>query len=166
MNQAHYHLFLNHLPIIGTLFGILTLAAGFIFTSNHVKRTALGIFIVAAVFAVPGFLTGEGAEEVVEGLPGVSENIIEEHEELASLFIWLTSTLGIVSLLTLYADVREKSFRTMLYGLTLVLCIATMVLAQQVGTTGGAIRHTEIRSAGTGNAVDQNGQESDKDDDD
>ncbi len=165
MNQAHFHLFLNHLPIIGTLFGILTLAAGFILKNSSVKRTALALFIVAAVFAVPAFLTGEGAEEVVEGLPGVTENIIEEHEELAAVFIWLTSALGILSLFTLYADIRDKSYSKVLYGITAALCIATMVLAQQVGTTGGEIRHTEIRSANAGTAPDQTVQEGDDDDD-
>ena len=164
MNQAHFHLFLNHLPIIGTLFGMLILATGFIFKSNPVKRTAMGVFIVVAVSAVPAFLTGEGAEEVVENLPGVSENIIEEHEEMAAVFIWMTGVLGILSLFTLYADLKGRSFNRLLYILTAVLCLVTMAIAQQVGTTGGKIRHTEIRSADNANPVDQN-EEGEEDDD-
>jgi len=147
MNQAHYHLLLNHLPIIGTLIGILTLAAGFLLKSSHVKRTALVIFVFAAVSAIPAFLTGEGAEEVVEEMPGVTESVIEQHEDLAAIFIWLTSALGIVALLTLISDLRAMGLSKILYGLTASLCIATMVLAQQVGTTGGKVRHTEIRTS-------------------
>lgn len=147
MNQAHYHLLLNHLPIIGTLIGILTLAAGFLLKSGPVKRTALVIFVFAGVCAIPAFLTGEGAEELVEEMPGVTDTVIEQHEDLAAIFIWLTSALGIVALLTLIADLRAISFSKLLYGVTAILCIATMVLAQQVGTTGGKIRHTEIRTA-------------------
>ncbi|MEQ1588294.1 MAG: hypothetical protein ABL895_20590 [Cyclobacteriaceae bacterium] len=147
MNQAHYHLLLNHLPIIGTLIGILTLGTGFLLKSSHVKRTALVIFVFAAVCAIPAFLTGEGAEEVVEEMPGVTETVIEQHEDLAAIFIWVTSALGIVALLTLISDLRAMSLNKLLYGLTAALCIATMVLAQQVGTTGGKIRHTEIRTS-------------------
>jgi len=147
MNQAHYHLLLNHLPIIGTLIGIFTLAAGFFLKSSHVKRTALVIFVFAAGCAIPAFLTGEGAEEVIEEMPGVTEAVIEEHEDLAAIFIWLTSALGLVALLTLISDLRAMGLNKLLYGLTAVLAMATMVLAQQVGTTGGKIRHTEIRTS-------------------
>ncbi len=148
MNQAHLHLIFNHLPIIGTLIGLLTLLAGFILKSSPVKRTALGIFIFAALTAIPSMLTGEGAEEVVENLQGVSENFIEKHEELAAVFIWVVSALGILSLITFVMDLAAKSARQILYFLTLVLAFATMILGQQVGTSGGEIRHTEIRSSG------------------
>lgn len=161
MNQAHYHLLLNHLPIIGTLIGILTLAAGFLLKSSHVKRTALVLFVFAAVSAIPAFLTGEGAEEMVEEMPGVTETVIEQHEDLAAIFIWLTGALGIVALLTLISDLRAMTLNKLLYGLTAVLCIATMILAQQVGTTGGKIRHTEIRTT-----ADQGTTQPGTDDDD
>lgn len=145
MNQAHYHLVLNHLPILGVLIGMIILAGGFLFKSSAIKRTALVIFIGVCILAVPAFLTGSGAEEVVEELPGVTENIIEEHEEMAVVFIWITSTLGIISLLTLYLDIQQKNLSFTFYLLTAILCVVTMVIAQQVSTLGGKIRHTEIR---------------------
>ncbi len=83
MNQAHFHLLLNHAPIIGPAFGIAVLLAGFIFKSDPVKRAALGIFVLAALLAIPAFLTGEGAEEIVEKLPGVNETLMETHEDVS-----------------------------------------------------------------------------------
>jgi len=169
MNQAHLHLLFNHLPILGTLFGILILAGGYFLKNNTVKRTALGIFVLSALCAIPAYLTGEGAEEIVEGLPGVSENLMEAHEDLANIFLWMVGALGLFSLATFYADFKSKKIAATLYALTLVAAIGTMVFAQRVGSSGGEIRHTEIRSGATATVGNENpgnggGEKSDDDD--
>ena len=168
MNQAHLHLLFNHLPILGTLFGILILAGGYFLKNNTVKRTALGIFVLSALCAIPAYLTGEGAEEIVEGLPGVSENLMEAHEDLANIFLWMVCALGLFSLATFYADFKSKKIAAPLYALTLVAAIGTMVFAQRVGSSGGEIRHTEIRSGATATVGNENpgnggGEKSDDD---
>ena len=147
MNQAHLHLLFNHLPILGTLFGLLVLGTGIFLKNNSVKRVALGMFVLSAITAIPAYLTGEGAEEVVESLPGVSENLIEKHDELANIFLWMVGGLGLLSLSTFYADFKSKKMAPTLYTLTLIAAIGTMIFAQQVGSSGGEIRHTEIRSS-------------------
>lgn len=164
MNQAHLHLLFNHLPILGTLFGLLILVSGYFVKSNAVKRTALGIFMLSALCTIPAFLTGEGAEEMVESLPGVTENLIETHADMADIFLWVVGALGLFSLATFYADLKAQKIAPVLYGITLAVAIGTMALAQQVGATGGKIRHTEIRNgvatAGAGN-MENNNQEDD-----
>ncbi len=168
MNQAHFHLILNHLPILGILFGLIILTGGFLTKNTVVKRTALGMFVLSAIFAIPAYLTGEGAEEVVENLPGVNETLIEAHEDLANIFLWLAGALGLLSLITLYADYKSNKIAPTLYVFALVAAIGSMVLAQQVGTSGGEIRHTEIRNGaavvGTENPVNGGGKEADDDD--
>ncbi len=146
MNQAHLHLLFNHLPIIGTLIGLLTLIAGFLLTNNIVKRTAMGIFVFAAICAIPAILTGEGAQEVMERLPGLNGGFIKAHQEVAGIFIWLSSLLGISALATLFFDIKENPLSKILYFATLAIALGTMFVGQQVGTTGGEIRHTEIRT--------------------
>ena len=149
MNQAHLHLLLNHLPILGALFGLLILAGGFLLKNDTVKRTALGLFVLSAILAIPAYLTGEGAEEVVESLPGVTENLIEAHEEMANIFLGLVGALGLFALVTFYTDFKSKKVAPMLYTLTFVAALGTMLFAQRVGSSGGEIRHTEIRSGAT-----------------
>jgi uncharacterized membrane protein len=148
MNGAHWHLVLNHLPIVGTLLGSLILIAGYLVKNNVVKQTALAVFVFSALLAVPAFLTGEEAEEIVERIPGVNETIIEEHEESASIYIWIIGSLGVLSLITLYADKSKRSFAKLLYGITLVMAVSTAVISQRLGTTGGEIRHSEITAQG------------------
>jgi hypothetical protein len=145
-NDAHLHLVLNHLPILGVLFGLLTMIGGYLLKNPSVKRTALGMFVFSAVCAIPAYLTGEPAEEVVEGLPGVTEYLVETHEELANLFLWVVGALGLLSLATLYTDLKSKKFASSMFAITFVAALGSMVLAQRVGSSGGEIRHTEIRT--------------------
>ena len=162
MNEAHLHLLVNHIPIIGVVIGILVLSTGYILKNNIIKRTALGIFIFSSLFAIPAFFSGGGAEEVVEKLPGVSEDYIEAHEETAEVFIWIIASLGVLSLLTFLSDYFKRKFSKWLYLLTAIMAIVTIVVAKQVGTTGGEIRHSEIRTTQTPvNTINTNSEDKD-----
>ncbi len=146
MNGAHIHLLINHMPIAGTIFGFLVLLGGYLFKSYTVRRTALGVFIIAALMAVPSYLSGEGAEEVVEHMAGVSHDLIEEHEDLGKIFLILMGVLGLVSVATFILDLRKTGPRNNLYFLTLVISVVCIVMAAQVGLSGGSIMHSEIRN--------------------
>ena len=157
MNTAQWHLLLNHLPIMGTVFGTLILTGGYILGNNTtVKKTALGVFVISALLAIPSFLTGEGAEDVVENLPGVAKSYIETHEDLGKIFIFCVSAIGLLSIITFFSDWKKNKAAPFLYGIVLIAGIGTSVLAKQVGTSGGEVRHTEIRS---GTAQQQNNQD-------
>ncbi|MEP6262550.1 MAG: hypothetical protein ABJ092_13295 [Gillisia sp.] len=145
MNEAHLHLILNHFPSIGITIGLLVLIAGYLVKNNHVKATSLGIFIFSALAAIAANATGEGAEEIVERIPGINESIIHEHEEFAEQFLTLALILGGAALITLLLQWRKIKLATYGYILVLILAISCLVSAYYVGVTGGEIRHTEIR---------------------
>lgn len=145
MNNAHWHLVVNHLPIVGLLIGVLVLIAGLSLKKIEVQLTALGIFIFSALAAIAAFYTGEGAEDVVENLAGISETLIHKHEEYAETFYMLTLVLGGLSLLAFVTTVRNWKYAKYLVILCLAIAVADGVLAKYVGTSGGEIRHTEIR---------------------
>ncbi len=110
MNGAHWHLVVNHLPIIFPIVGVIVLITGLLAKSEAVKKTAFMIFILGALAAISAMSTGEGAEEVVEKINGVTENFIESHEETAETFAILSYILGGISLLGLWANFKQKSF--------------------------------------------------------
>ncbi|MEQ9405605.1 MAG: hypothetical protein RIM99_18595 [Cyclobacteriaceae bacterium] len=114
-----------------------------------------------SILTIPVFLTGEEAEESVEHLSGVSENMIEEHEELAEKAIWLMGLLGALSLLSLYAIVKKISFSKTLTLSTLVVSLITFGVFAKVGNLGGQIRHSEIRATKT-SSTDENNQSTPK----
>lgn len=157
MNGAHWHLFLNHLPVLGTVFGILLLLFAWARKSDEVKRVSLGVFVLTAVCAVPAYLTGEPAEEVVNRLPGVTHALIEHHEEAALVALSAAIATGIVALAGLFLARKAKSLPVWLMLATLFLALATGGLMLRTANLGGEIRHTEIRSGA--NAITPGGVE-------
>ncbi|MBC5773576.1 hypothetical protein H8S95_05830 [Pontibacter sp. KCTC 32443] len=145
MNEAHLHITLNHVPIIGSILGVLILAGGMFFKSRDTIRTALLILIMSAIVAIPTYLTGEAAEETVEHMEGMSHNLIHEHEEKAELYIWLIVGMGVLSAISFFADLKQMSIRKTLFIATIVLGMISIFIARQVGTSGGEINHPEIR---------------------
>ncbi len=146
MNDAHLHLVVNHFPIIGTILGLGILVIGIILKNNTVKSTAYALFVVAAVFAAFSMGTGEGAEELVEDMPSVGKQIIHEHEEMAEKLAIVLYVLGVISLAGLFLNYKKNSKAQLVSYVVLIVAIVGVFFAQQTGTTGGEIRHTEIRA--------------------
>lgn len=169
MNDAHLHLVVNHFPIIGTILGLGILITGIILKNNSVKNTAYVLFIVAAIFAAFSMGTGEGAEELVEDMPSVGKQIIHEHEEMAEKLAIILYVLGAISLAGLYLNFKKHAKAQLVSIAALLVAIGATFLAQQTGTTGGEIRHTEIRpnaiqAAGVEqNVAGEKGESEDKD---
>lgn len=145
MNDAHLHLLVNHLPIVGLLIGALILIAGIFMNTSEVKLTALAVLVFSALTSIPAFYTGEGAEEVVENIAGISETLIHKHEESAELFFTITLILGSLSLLGFILEFKKLKFAKYIIYLVLLTALADGILAKNAGTTGGEIRHSEIR---------------------
>ena len=174
MNAAHIHLALTHFPIIGTIIGAGILIYGFFRANTSVKKVALSIFILMAIATLPVFLSGENAEEIIEDLPGISESLIENHEELAEKAIWLMGILGLLSLINLFALAKKASYTKTISWIVLILSLTTAGMFAKVGNLGGQIRHSEIRDNNAKTGQDENiykgtskeEQESEHDDDD
>lgn len=149
MNGAHWHLVVNHLPIIFPIVGTIVSITALISKSEAVKRTALFIFVLGALTTIAAMTTGEGAEEVVENISGVTENFIENHEETAETFALFSYILGAISLFGLWASFKQKSFSNIIFISALVFAFVVLFLGKQTGTSGGEIRHTEIRVGNT-----------------
>ena len=146
MNDAHLHLVVNHFPIIGTILALGVLIAGFFLKNSSVKNTAYGLFIVSAIFAALSMSTGEGAEEIVEDMPNIGKRIIHVHEEIAEKLTIVLYLLGGISVLGLVLNLKNHAKAKFISIVVLIVAIGAIYLAQLVGTTGGEIRHTEIRT--------------------
>lgn len=149
MNDAHLHLLVNHFPLLGTLIATGILIAGILVRNNVVKNCAYFLFIISAICAIIAMNTGEGAEELVEDLPNIGHQIIHEHEEIAEKFAILMYILGGFSVLGLVANYKKHPKFKVLAIIIATLGLITFVIGTKVGTTGGEIRHTEIRSNST-----------------
>ena len=149
MTAAHWHLILNHIPLLGILFGALLLAFGLWRSQEDVQKASLGLLAVAGLAIIAVYLTGEPAEEVVEGLAGVSHDAIEAHEHFAWYGLVAGIATGVVALGTLlYGALRRRLVRWTV-GLTLLLAVVSVGLIGYTANLGGKISHPELRGEPT-----------------
>jgi len=143
MNEAHWHLALNHFPVFATCIGVILLLGGILLRKKDIKASALVVFILASLVAVPAYLTGEGAEDILESIGQKNEHFIHEHEEAAGYAFWLCMADGILSLFLLIM-MKKKNFNN-LFGILLILGTINSVMMLRVANSGGMVRHTEVR---------------------
>ena len=144
MNDAHLHLLTNHFPIVGSIIGTFILLVAIIVKSRTMQNTAYVIFIFCMVLGKSSMMTGEGAEHIVEEL-GISHDIIHEHEEKAEVFMKFLYLLALSSSVGIYFNVKKHSKSKIIAIATLIIAIVVSGLSKNVATSGGEIRHTEIR---------------------
>ncbi len=146
MNPAHIHLMLNHVPLFGALTVTILCGLALLRRQQGLARAGLLVAVLTATVGVVVYLTGEPAEELVEDLPGVSEAVLETHEEIALV---ATVVLGAFGVLALGGLIAFRHGVTM--GFTRALLAASFVpLAAMAYTAylGGQVRHSEIRPGG------------------
>lgn len=158
-NDAHLHLLLNHIPILGSAFALLILGYGLLRKSDDVIRLGLLMFFVIGAAAVAVYFTGEPAEEMVEDLAGVSHDLIEEHEDAAKFATIVTAAAGVLALLSLLLHRGRRSAARAATLLTLVVGLAGAVAMARTGTLGGVIRHTEIRDGAAAAGGEDGGED-------
>lgn len=148
MNSSQVHLALTHVPVILSIAGMVVLAIAMFRKSDMLANTSFYILLFAGIVAIPVFFSGEGAEEIVEHLPAVSENVIERHENLAAFAFGTVSATAIIALAGLLLYKRVKVLRV-IKPLVFFLSLATGVIMIVTAHLGGQVSHPEIRSGFT-----------------
>jgi uncharacterized membrane protein len=118
------------------------------------KRVALSVFLLAALLAVPVYLTGEPAEDAVEKLPGVTKAITERHEQAAAVAFTAMVILGLMALGGLIRYRGSRAVAPWFAGVLLVATLTTSGLMAWTAGLGGQVRHTEIRTGANNTGTD------------
>ena len=147
MNAAPLHLILVHFPIVLVPVGTFFLLISLFLRSNPVGRSALSLFILAGLLAVPAYLLGEGAEDIAKLVSEVKKHDIHEHEEAALFALISTSVLAVCSALFLFLKrgLSDYSVKPIVGILVLAIFAASTLIL--TGQRGGMIRHPEAFSA-------------------
>ena len=145
ISAAHWHLLLNHFPIVLSLTGTLFLIAAFISKKDFLKLSGLIILIIAALLSWPAFSTGQNAEDPVEEIAGVSREAINTHSDLAVIGFRIMIVTGIIAFISLVLLNRKHPFAKYFIIFSLIGGLISSGYLGYVGYTGGEIRHAEIR---------------------
>jgi uncharacterized membrane protein len=153
MNLAQLHLWLNHLPILGTLITLGLFIVALVGKRDDLKQVSLALFSLIALFAIPAYMSGTGAQQAIQETPDISMALIERHQGAALLAFIFMEITGVVALMGLWrysrTDKNPWMSRPARLNLSavLLLAIATSGLMAVTGNTGGDIRHPEILAA-------------------
>lgn len=145
MSSAHWHLMLNHVPLLGLLFGSGLLTYGLWGAYEDVQRGSLALLAVAGLSAVAVYLTGEPAEEVIEGLAGVSHEAIEGHEEFGIVALTGGLVTGLSAVGALFYGRLRRSLARWTVVLTFALAVVSVGVFTYTAYLGGKISHPELR---------------------
>jgi uncharacterized membrane protein len=146
VTAAHIHLILSHVPVMAVLFGLGWLAFGVWRGSQDIQKAAFAMFVLAAILAVPSYLTGDPAAGVLKGLPGFSGQILERHQASAGIALAGFIVLGILALAGLIL-LRSHAIARWFGLLLLVGALLVSCLALWTAKLGGQVRHSEIRAS-------------------
>lgn len=146
LNPAHIHLLVNHIPVFTTIFAALLVAWGLLRKSEEVLRLGLAVFVIAALATYGVTLTGDPAEHVIVGIPGVDRRLIHAHEEAGDLANWVTAAAGVLALVTLLLMRRRRATARVLALVSMLVGFVGFVLVARAANLGGEIRHPEIRA--------------------
>jgi uncharacterized membrane protein len=152
MNLAHVHLLLNHTPTIGFGVAICLYAVAFFGKNESLKRTGLVLLFLAAVLAIPTYISGNFAELRLcpegECLSGVSRALIRSHEDAALIAFCVMEITGFLAWLALWQWRAWQRVPGWNSAAVLVLSLATFAAMANAANKGGEIRHSEIRPPG------------------
>jgi uncharacterized membrane protein len=149
MNWAYLHVIINHFPIVGIIIGTLLLIAGMVFKNEGIKISALGTVVFAALMAVVVDLTGDPARESVRGTPDFVLSLINRHENMAVISLFIIIPAGLMAAVTLYSILKKVKTVRFLLIMTLIFSLISCIAMGYVGRTGGQIRHLEFRNDST-----------------
>ena len=156
MDLTHIHLLLNHFPTVGFVVGLILFVTSLVAKNHELKRAALVIFVGIALIAIPAYVSGNAAAEVLcaggARAPAcndstVSKGLIETHEGAALLAFAAIALTGAFAWLGLWQIRRTSHAANWNLAVILLLAVVAFGLVARAASIGGEIRHPEIRAA-------------------
>ncbi len=151
MNGAHWHLLVNHFPIIGSLLATLVLGYGLLRRNESISRLGFGLFVLMSLATFLTNWTGGTAEDYLKSIHDLDEPRLHAHEQaadLANIGMYLTGGLSLLALV--WQRAKQWTWLPVLIALT---ALTTFGLMTNVGRLGGLIMHRELRTEQTPPAI-------------
>ena len=144
MNGAHWHLLVNHFPIIGSLLATLMLGYGLVRHNESIIRLCFGLLVLMSLATFLTNWTGGTAEDYLKSINALDEQLLQAHEQAAD---WANIGMYLTGGLSLLALVWQRAKQWFwLPALIVLSALLTFGLMANVGRLGGLIMHRELRT--------------------
>ncbi|MES2124069.1 MAG: hypothetical protein V4503_05215 [Gemmatimonadota bacterium] len=160
ITPAHWHVLINHIPIIGVPMVAILLVWGLTKVNEGMIRLALiATVLMGGATWLADFTGGKAEDDVKDGkYAWVSEHIIHEHEEAAEKAEIAGIATGVLALLVLVMARGGKApNKKAVYGVLLGLGVTATLLAW-TAWEGGDIRHDEFGMTPAAERIDKPGE--------
>ncbi|MEW6367264.1 MAG: hypothetical protein AB1714_21750 [Acidobacteriota bacterium] len=144
MNWPHFHLLINHFPIIGIFLAILYWVVALVRRSRELQTVGMWLIVFLAVMTIPTFISGDEAAEALASLPMASPEKIGTHHEAAEFALTLMEVLGVWSLAGCVLFRKRESYPAWFLYVTLLLILVLAATMARTANLGGQIMHLEI----------------------
>jgi hypothetical protein len=143
--------------LFGVAFGAFALAYALLRKQGPTCEEAYAIFVASGILAGATYLTESLAEDAAEKLPGVTEALVDAHQEAAVVALVITVLLAVASA----AALALRGLQTMLWTRSIVGVLALVAFASMgyAASLGGQMRHPEIRAGADARASGTNVQQ-------
>ena len=153
MDATKVHIFLNYIPLTGTVIGIVMLVIGVWKKSDRFTRTGLALFILTALLTLAVYSTGEIAGKGSDQMVGQLWSNIREHRASALPTFAVVELTGILGLIGLVKMLRGGALSIWYIVVVLVLSVASLGLAARTTHFGRRIFTHEMPASPPATAV-------------
>src|SRR5262249_5414972 len=147
MNLAHVHIVLNHVPSLGSIAGLLLLAAGIYKKDEAIKQFAYGVLVLISMAVLPTYISGAEAQRIVEKSPSYSAGMVQLHQNAAIITLLSMTAAGMFAWFGLWEYRRHARSGSLTTTATLISTMAAVSFVFVTANIGGKISHLEIRDA-------------------
>lgn len=134
------------------IIGLAIFLSSLIWNSDHLKRASLGVFLGIALIAMPTYMTGNAAQDILAKNPAASLPLIEAHQSWALLALIVISINGLLAWVGLYQYRRSGRPASWVIPGVFLCAAASFGLMAIAANLGGDIMHPEVRDVAEGRA--------------
>jgi hypothetical protein len=147
LNLAHIHIILNHVPSLGSIAGLLLLAAGIYKKDEALKQFAYGVLVLITMAILPTYISGAEAQRLVAQNPSYSAGMFQLHQNAAMVTLLFMTAAGMFAWFGLWEYRRSARSGLFTTRCTLISTMAAVGSVLVTANIGGEISHPEIRDA-------------------
>jgi uncharacterized membrane protein len=144
MNAAHIHLLLNHFPTVGFGIGLGLFLIALVGKNEELKRAGLVILFLVAALAIPTYITGNAAAEILKDRTDLSQGLIRTHEDAAMWGLLCMEITGFIAFIGIWQFRLTSRVPRWNSTAVLLLAILSFTVMARAANIGGEIRHPEI----------------------
>lgn len=147
MIPVEAHLLLNHVPLIGLVFGLVFFVAGWMRSSDQALRAGLRLFLAMGIVVVSVVGSGLGSATILANAAWLDADALSNHRLAGILTLVVLVGLGTLCGVALFRSTRDGRVMSVRLRIA-VLLLAVTAFGGNIWTAylGGSLRHSELAS--------------------